>query len=174
MARDHQFVLGRCAARDNSETPRVLGSEEKPYLTHPRIHILRRAEPKTRGCCLLPLSNRSPCAPRGLTLICELGALKEERGKAMQKIRFSIPDIDVDWKSESSTPPRRKPGLVSRRQVWMLHEVMQRRKDGAIDVITARNGLSRNWLGHWMSQHLFWVEFVSMEHEGLVYRFLLA
>ena len=31
VARDHQFVLGRCAARDNSETPRFLGSKEKPY-----------------------------------------------------------------------------------------------------------------------------------------------
>ena len=92
----------------------------------------------------------------------------------MQKIRFSISDIDVDWKSESTTSPRGKARLVSRTQVRMLQEVMQRRENGAIDAVTASNGLSRNWLGHWMSQHVFWVEFVSIQLEGLVYRFLLA
>ena len=55
----------------------------------------------------------------------------------------------------------------------MLYEVMRWRENGAIDAVTARNGLSRSWLNHWMSQHLFSVEFVSIELERLVYRFLL-
>ena len=147
----------------------------KKDLTHPRIQSLRRAEPKTRGCCLLPLSNRPrpPCAPRGLTLVSEPRALKAERDRAMHKIRFSISDFKVDWKSKSTTAPRGKPRLVSKTQVWMVYEVMRRRKNGAIDAITAPNGLSRSWLNHWMSQHAFLVEFVSIELERLVYRFLL-
>ena len=92
----------------------------------------------------------------------------------MQKIRFSISDFNVDWKSKSTTAPRGKPRLVSRTQVWMLNEVMRRRENGAIDAVTVFNGLSRSWLNHWMSQQLFLVEFVSMEFERLVYRFLLS
>ena len=140
MARDHQFILGPCAARDQFQDTRISKRHSKALLTQgtdPRIHSLGRAESQ-------------PAAAACLSIVQSATGLCTRFGSQSQTLTYV-------WKSKSTRRPCGKPGLVSRRQVWMLDEVMQRRENGAIDGVTAPNGLSRSWLNHWIAQQSAYV-----------------